>query len=148
MTEINYEISIHAKPSRVWEVLWSGETYPQWTSVFDSESRAESDWKEGSKVLFHAANGHGMVSRIAKQVPYELMAFEHLGEIRNGVEDTESEDVKQWAGAMETYTLEDNGDTTTLNVKLDVSPQYKESFDKLFPKALGKVKELAEGGTV
>lgn len=68
MKRLHYEVSIDAPRNRVWEVLWSEETYGKWTAPFDEGSRAISDWEEGSKVLFLSAKGYGMYSKIRKNI--------------------------------------------------------------------------------
>ena len=105
MEKLNFKTVINATPEKIWKVLWSNDTYPKWTSAFAEGSNAQTDWKEGSKVLFLNAECQGMVSRIAESRPNEYMSFEHLGEVTDGVEDTISERVKGWAGARENYTL-------------------------------------------
>jgi hypothetical protein len=52
--------------------------------------------------------------------------------------------VKSFAGAHENYTLKDIGGKTELIVDMDMNDQYKDYFTQTFPKALAKVKELAE----
>jgi hypothetical protein len=105
----------------------------------------KTDWKEGDKVLFLGGDGtSGMVSRIARNVPNEFMSFEHLGEMKDGVEDTTSDRVKGWAGSHENYTLKGEGTGTELTVELDINEEFKEMFSGLFPKAIDKVKQLAE----
>ena len=108
MEKLHYDIAINATPEKVWKVLWTDQTYREWTSAFSEGSHAKTDWKEGSKVLFLDGTGQGMVSKIAANRPNEFMSFEHLGEIRDGNEDTTSEKVKEWAGAHENYTLKKN----------------------------------------
>jgi Activator of Hsp90 ATPase homolog 1-like protein len=103
-------------------------------------SHAVSDWKEGSKIQFLASNGNGMSAVIEKKVPNERMTFRHLGEI---IEGKERPAPPSWSGALEEYTLEDNGKGTTLIVDQDAADEYKEAFEKAFPKALQRVKELA-----
>lgn len=111
---------------------------------FSEGSHAESDWQKGSKVLFLDGNGRGMVSRIADMRPGRFMSFEHLGEVTDGVEDTTSEKVKQWAGAHENYTLTPVDGGTHLVTDIDLDGEFVEMFSGMFPKALAKVKELAE----
>lgn len=72
------------------------------------------------------------------------MSFEHLGVVKHGVEDTESESVKGWAGAKENYTLTEENGKTKLVVDLESTDEFKDYFIKTFPVALEKVKELAE----
>ena len=77
---------------------------------------------------------------IEKKVPNERMTFRHLGEIKEGKEHPAP---PSWSGALGEYTLKDNGKGTTLIVDQDAADEYKEAFEKAFPKALQRVKELA-----
>jgi uncharacterized protein YndB with AHSA1/START domain len=144
MEKLNFSTTIHAPKEKVWSVLWDKDSYPKWTSVFAEGSDAISDWQEGSKILFVSGTGEGMVSRIESKRPNEFMRFEHLGVIKNNVEDTESDAVKQWAGAKEAYTLSEENGNTLLSVDMDITPDFKDYFLSTWPKALEQVKQLAE----
>ncbi len=144
MKKQEFKIDINAPREKVWNVLWGEETYPKWTAPFAEGSRAETDWKKGSKVLFTDGKGSGMVSRIEENVPNEFMSILHLGEVKDGVEDTESEKVKQWAGAHENYTLKGTNGKTELIVHMDITEEFAEMFNNIWPKALAKVKDIAE----
>ena len=144
MERKSFSISVNASREKIWDVLWSDSSYRQWTSVFAEGSRAETDWKKGSKVLFVDGAGDGMVSTIIENIPNEFMSIKHLGEVKNGIEDTASEKVKQWAGAMENYTLTEVDGKTELNVDMDIAEEYKDYFLTTWPKALEKIKQLAE----
>jgi hypothetical protein len=139
-----FNISINAPREKVWNVLWSKGSYEAWTAPFAEGSHAETDWKKGSKVLFLDAKGSGMVSTVTENIPNEYMSFEHLGEVRNGVEDLDSPNVKQWAGAHENYTLKTVNGKTELKIDMDVTDEFKEMFRTIWPKALDKIKELSE----
>lgn len=147
MEKLHFTKVINATPEKVWDVLWGRETYPQWTSAFAEGSNVETDWKEGSKVLFGDGKGNGMVSRIAVSRPNEYMSFEHLGMLTNGVEDTTSEQVKDWAGAKENYTLKKVDGKTELLIDMDINDEYKDMFTQMWPNALENVKNLAEKGS-
>lgn len=144
MKKLNFNITIDAPRERVWEILWGDDTYPAWTAAFCEGSRAETDWQQGSKVLFLDGEGCGMVSEVAKRIDNEYMSFRHLGEVKDGVEDTTSDGVKAWVGAMENYTLKENGGSTELLIETDMTEEHVESFKKMWPLALQKVKELSE----
>jgi uncharacterized protein YndB with AHSA1/START domain len=145
MEKINFSIDIKAPREKVWKVLWNDDSYREWTSAFAEGSYAVTDnWKEGSKVLFLATNGEGMVSSVAANKPNEFMSFKHLGEVRDGKEDTESEKVKGWAGATENYTLKAENGNTKLIVDMDSTDDFKDYFLKTWPVALQKVKDLSE----
>lgn len=144
MEKINFKTEINAAPEKIWRILWTDETYRKWTSAFNEGSYAETDWNQGSKVLFLDGNGQGMVGRIAENRPNEYMSIEHLGLVKDGVEDTTSDEVKQWAGARENYTLKKVNGKTELIVDMDINDEYKEMFSQIWPRALENVKKLAE----
>ncbi|MBA2563170.1 MAG: SRPBCC domain-containing protein [Chitinophagaceae bacterium] len=144
MQKINFSTSINSSKEKVWKTLWDDSSYRKWTSVFSESSHAVTDWKEGSKVLFLDGKGSGMVSKIEINRPNEHMSFKHMGEVKNGVEDTESDKVKGWAGAMEKYTLKEMDGITELLVELDANDDFKAYFMETFPKALEQVKLLSE----
>src|SRR5437868_14316853 len=116
MEKLHFKTLINAPQEKVWDVLWGSLTYPMWTSVFAEGSSVETDWKEGSKVLFLDGKGHGMVSTIAKKTPKEFMSFKHLGTVNNGVENVDSEQNKEWAGWLENYTLKTVEGKTDLTI--------------------------------
>lgn len=144
MEKQRYSARIKASKEKVWRLLWGKETYPKWTAAFAENSDAVTDWKEGSKVLFTNGSGEGMVARIATKIENEFLSFEHLGMLKNGQEILEGPEVEAWAGARENYTLTEYDNSTNLDVDIDVNPQWKDYFDKTWPKALEKLKELAE----
>jgi hypothetical protein len=119
-------------------------TYREWTSEFQEGSYAVTDWKEGSKALFLTPAGDGMVSRIAVHRPNEFLSIEHLGAVKNGVEDTDSDEVKGWAGAHEDYSLREVAGGVTLTVEMDVTDEYRKYFEETWPKALSKLKHVCE----
>jgi len=147
MEKKEFKININAPREKVWEILWNDATYPEWTAPFAEGSRAETDWKEGSKVLFTDGKGSGMVSKIAEMKPNEYMSFKHLGMVKDGVEDTESEQIKAWAGALENYILKNENGGTALTVEMSlggIPPDMLDYFSKTWPIALDKLKEIAE----
>src|SRR5687767_9008114 len=113
MEKQQFKTTINAPREKVWTMLWGKDSYRQWTAPFAEGSSAETDWKKGSRVLFLDGKGNGMIARIEENIPNEYMSIEHIGEIINGVEDTESAKVKEWAGAHENYTLKSVGNNKT-----------------------------------
>lgn len=144
MKKLQYSVDINAPKEKVWEVLWNDETYRKWTSVFSEGSSAETDWQEGSKIHFLNGEGGGMYSVVAKNQPNEYMSIKHLGEVKDGKEQPISEEVESWSGSMENYRLTQQGNTTNLSVELDTVESFEDFMNQTFPKALEKVKELAE----
>lgn len=139
MNTLHFKATINAPKEKVWKILWDDKTYREWTSAFFEGSYAESDWNEGSRISFLAPGGSGMFSIIEKKIPNEQMTFKHLGEIKDGKEET-----KDWGGAKESYHLQDSNGGTELMVALDATGEFEEYFTNTFPKALEIVKQIAE----
>lgn len=148
MQKFETSIFINAPKEKVWDTMLSKDTYEQWTAAFDPSSRYEGSWEEGSEIRFLGTSEDGstmgMVSRIAKNVPHEYLSIEHIGIIKNGVVDTESDEAKSWAPAYENYTLIEKDGGTEVKIDQDVEEQYMEMFEEMWPKALETLKELAE----
>jgi hypothetical protein len=144
MERLEFKISINASPKKVWKILWEDETYRKWTSVFSESSFMKTDWKVGGKTLFLDGKGSGMVSTIIKMIPEKHISFEHLGIMIKGEEDYTSEEVKEWSGAHEKYTLTSNGKNTDVLIESDVIGKYKDFFTEVWPRALSLIKELSE----
>lgn len=144
MKTFEFETQINAPAQQVWDILWGTDTYKQWTQYFNPGSEIKSDWEVGGKTLFLDGKGNGMISTIqSKDAPHELV-FKHLGSVENGVEDTESEKVKTWAGILEKYYLTHQNGVTNLKAIVDGPEEFGEMLQNGFTKGLEKVKELAE----
>ena len=143
-----FTITINAPKERVWHSLFSDAEYREWTTAFGEGSHFKTDWKKGSKVLFLGNDESGMLSTITDNKPNEYMGITHLGIVKNGVEDVESEESKIWAGAFENYTLRSINGATELTVELGGTDKIPKELDDYFmnawPKALDKLKEIAE----
>jgi uncharacterized protein YndB with AHSA1/START domain len=146
MHRLTFSITINAAKEEVWRAMLADTTYRQWTSAFVEGSYAVTDWTEGSKALFLTPTGDGMVSRIVAHRPNEFLSIKHLGTVKDGVEDTESAEEKDWAGALENYTLREADGSSTLTVEMDVKEEYRSYFEETWPKALSKLKEISETG--
>lgn len=145
MKTLTFSIEIKASREKVWMVLWELANYEEWASVFNGESTAETDnWKQGSKVRFVNKERCGILSEVAANRPGEFMSFRHLGMVNNGVDVTDSEEVKNWAGAMEDYRLSGEGNQCRLTVNMDSTEEYAGYFTEKWPLALKKIKEMAE----
>jgi len=142
MHRLVFSATIRAPKDEVWRALFADETYRQWTSVFAEGSYADTDWKVGSKALFLTPGGDGMVSRIAVHRPNEFLSIQHLGTVKGGVEDTGND--KGWAGALENYTLQEEGDYSKLTVEMDTTEEYRTYMEETWPKALSKLTEIVE----
>ena len=145
MTTLKFTTKINAPKEKVWETLWNDTTYRKWTAAFMEGSYAESDWKEGSKILFLDGKGDGMFSMIEKKIPNQQMSFKHLGEVQKGIEKPADEKTESWAGSKENYYLKEINGVTELNVDMDSTEEFEKYFKDTFPKALEIVKGISEG---
>lgn len=143
MQKLHFSIVINASRRKIWDTMLHDDTYRLWTDVFMPGSYYVGDWSEGSKMLFlapdEAGKMSGMVSRIKENRPYEHVSIEHIGEVEDG-----KEKVMDWAGALENYTFNEIDSETEVLVDVDTNEEFKELFQDMWPKALQKLKELAE----
>lgn len=149
MHHLQFSIAINAPKAKVWSTMLDDATYRVWTEAFTPGSHYVGDWSKGSKILFLGPDPNtgklgGMVSRIAENRVHEYISIEHLGMVQDGIEDTTSEAVKAWSGAQENYTFKERNGNTEVLVDIDTTEDWKEMFEGAWPKALHKLKELAE----
>jgi len=147
MKKTFFSIDINAPKEKVWYSLWDDANYQNWTSAFSEGSAAISDWNQGSKIYFIGPNGAGMSSKISIKKPFDTMAFIHISELKDFKEIPPTDETKSWSGSEERYDLTENNGITTVNVTIDIVDQFAEYFNQAFPKALQKVKEIAEADT-
>ena len=145
METLNYEIHINAPIQTVWDLLWNEETYPQWTQFFNAGSAMKTDWKIGGKTYFLDEHGEGMVSTITSlREPYQVV-FSHLGTFKDGIEDTESRDIKEWSGTEEKYFLRNiDANLTELRAVVHTNPEYEQAMNEGFTKGFALLKQIAE----
>jgi uncharacterized protein YndB with AHSA1/START domain len=148
MEKLNFSIRINAAKEKVWDTMLDDKTYRSWTEAFTPGSHFIGNWNKGSKILFlgPGPNGKmgGMVSCIKENRLYEFISIEHLGAIEDGKEDTTSDAIKKWAGALENYSFHEADGVTELIVDLDTDAGWTEMFSNTWPIALKKLKELCE----
>lgn len=146
MNSMQFLITINAPSEKVWNTMLQQETYRIWTAEFGEGGYYEGSWVQGEKIRFLGPGGkEGMTSVIAESKPYQFISIKHLGIIKNGIDDTESEDGKAWASAYENYTLDERGGVTELKVEISAVPAVFEQFmTDTWPKALAKLKAICE----
>lgn len=148
MKKITFSIDIKAPKEKVWYSLWDDENYENWTSAFSEGSHAVSDWNEGSKIYFLGpGSGGGMSSKISIKKPFDTMSFTHLGEIKEYKEIPNTAETESWSGSEERYDLTEKDGVTTVTLTMDVVEKFADYFNDVFPKALQKLKEIAESDT-
>jgi hypothetical protein len=144
MKTLHFSTVINAPRQAVWDVMLGAETFRAWTAAFAEGSYFEGAWEQGQKIRFLIPDGSGMTSMIAESRPYEFISIKHLGVVKDGVDDTESEAARDWAPAYENYTFLDAGSATALKVDVDAPPDFEAFMEDAWPKALAKLKALCE----
>lgn len=139
---MQFSIKIHASKERVWDTLWQDETFRQWASIIDPETYMVGHLEEGNEIQFiSSASGYGVTSLVEKLTPGEFLLLRHRADTQ---EEGKRDRKKQWTGGMESYSLREKNNVTTLTVAFDIPPELEEEFKVSYPKALEKVKILSE----
>jgi len=144
MKTLTFDTVIHASRRAVWDAMLTPSTYKVWTSVFMEGSYFEGSWEKGERIRFLGPGGDGMLAVIAENRPHEFLSIKHIGQIRNGVEDTESEEARSWAPAFENYHLKETGSSTALTVTIDVPEEFVDYMTGTWPGSLAKLKAICE----
>ncbi len=143
MQKLQFSIEIKAPREKVWSTLWEDKTFRDWTNIIDEGTYMVGELKEGNKVQFiSSVNGYGVTSLVEKLIPNEFVLFRHMADTK---ESGEQEREKDWTGGTESHSLVEKDGVTILTVEFDVPTEMEEIFKVKFPKALERVKFLAEG---
>ena len=141
MKEMQFRVEINATKEKVWDTLWQDETFRQWAGIIDPGTHMVGELKEGNEVQFISGNGYGVTSLVEKLTPGEFLLLRHQADTQgNG----KRERAQEWTGGKESYSLAEKDGTTTLTAAFDVPPEMEEYFKDNYPKALERVKVLAE----
>lgn len=144
-TKLQWTIDIAAPVATVWSRMLDLESYKDWTSAFGAGSYYVGSWDQGARIVFTAPPGEdGMLAEIAENRRHQRLSIRHIGVLAGGVEDTESEMVRAWAPAYETYTFETTPTGTHLVVDLDITDEYAAMMQETWPKALDRLREISE----
>lgn len=142
MIEIKLSIEINAAKEKVWATLWEDTTFRDWANMIDEGTYLKGIMKEGNEIQFiSAVNGYGVISLIEKLVPNEFVLFRHRADTK---ESGQQERKKEWTGGTESYSLSQKNGVTTLIVKTEVPQEIEEIFNTRLPKALERIKILAQ----
>ena len=142
MKEIQFSMEINASKERVWATLWEDVTFRDWANVIDEGTYMKGVMKEGNEIQFiSSVNGYGVTSLIEILNPNEFVMIRHSADTK---ESGQQEREKEWTGGRESYSLTEINGVTTLIVKFDVPLEQEETFNIRFPRALERIKILAE----
>ncbi len=151
MKKLQFTIIINARSNKVFDFMLgisNKSTYEQWTALFNPTSTYEGCWNKGSKMLLVGTDEKGekggMVSEIVENIPNQFVSIRHYGLVKNNVEITEGPEVEKWANGFENYTFIENNGITEVIVDLDITEDFLDYMNEIYPKALDKLKEICE----
>jgi uncharacterized protein YndB with AHSA1/START domain len=141
---LRFSIAIAAPRQKVWRTMLAPDTYREWTAAFCEGSYYEGSWEQGRPIRFLDPQGNGMVAEIAEHRTFERISIRHLGMLKAGVADTDSPEVLAWAPAYENYDLRDEAGGTRVDVEMDITPEFEEMMQRMWPEALARLKAVSE----
>lgn len=142
MEKVQFSIDINTSKEQVWKTLWEDATFRDWASRIDEGTYIKGEMKEGNEIEFiSSVNGYGVTSLVAALNPNVFVLFRHSADTK---EYGKQEREKEWTGGEERYSLTENEGITTLLVQIDMPYDQLETFNIRLPKALERLKTLAE----
>lgn len=141
MKEMQFQVEINATKEKVWNTLWQDETFREWAGIIDPGTYMMGEMEKGNKIQFISANGYGVTSLVEELTPNEFLLLRHQSDTQNS---GTRERKKEWTGGRESYKLTEKNGVTTLAIVFDVPPKLEKYFMDTYPKALGRIKRLAE----
>lgn len=141
---IKKQVHINAPKENVWNVLVQDKFNSIWYEEFCPGTHAQTDWKEGSKVVFTNTSGEGIAGKIIESKPGEALSIEFTGFVKGGMEDYESEEAQKVKDTHESYVLTETNGATLLHIESDMPPEHFEAMSQAWDRALQKIKSLAE----
>ena len=138
---MQFSIQIEAPSEKVWQTLWEDKTFRDWGSIIDDGQYMVGELAEGNEVQFISSEGLGVTSFVEKLIPHEYIAFKQVADT---MDSGKQEREKEWTGGKESFELAATNGITNLTVNIDIPPGLEEIFQDRFPKALERVKILAE----
>lgn len=145
-TLLYFTILINAPVKTVYSAML--EKFTEWTAVFSPNSYYTGSWEKGAAIRFLTKDENGslvgMVSQIKEHLPEKLVSIEHIGVVEGGEELTEGPAAEIWKGALENYSFKETEQGTLVTVTQDTTESYVDYFNKTYPEALAKLKDICE----
>lgn len=142
MKKLQFSIEINASKESVWATLWEDASFRVWANLIDEGTYMKGEMKEGNEIQFLSSlNGYGVTSLIEKLDLNAFVLFRHSADTK---ESGQQEREKEWTGGTESYSLTEKNRITTLTVNTEVPEELEETFNFSLPRALERIKTLAE----
>lgn len=132
-------LKLNSTPDCVWKIVSDPVLIREWASAFGHGTHADSDWKVGSVVEWKDMGGNiGAKGIISKMEPERELRVDFF-------DDVKMTDPALLGEYSEIYTIESDGDTTTLTVTTGpLDEKYINGFVPMWEKAFTYIKKLAE----
>ena len=137
---IDINTTVDASPKAIWNALLDQNNYKQWTAPFTEGSYYEGRIEFGEIIKFYSPAHGYLKSEVVVCIPEYQISFKHLG-FYSQQDVLEGED---WKNNRETYTINQEGNTTTLNIYQEMTKKEYEFFAPMWTKALEILKSIAE----
>ncbi|OYD41031.1 hypothetical protein [Sphingobacterium cellulitidis] len=149
MKTVYFSQQINADPQKIHSIMLDEATYREWTKPFSPTSNIKGNWTENSTIKFTSLDNNGdeagMISRVEKNIPGELVIIRHLGMFDKNGEYYEGEMIDNWKNALEIYRFNKTDDGTNVLCSVEISDEDDlHMFDQSWPEALNIVKQLSE----
>jgi uncharacterized protein YndB with AHSA1/START domain len=145
MKNISYSVDINAPREKVWRIMSTHGPYEEFAGAGWPGATFQGEWRAGADMKFVSPNQGGTLAKLEEYVPQDHVLAKHIAVLKaDGSEDRTSEEAKSWIGTTERYTFSENNGRTTLRVDINTPPNWEKMFNDGWPKALAKLKELAE----
>ncbi len=141
---IKKSIDINAPKEKVYRLLIDDSATREWYAEFNPGAYADTDWKQGSDVMFKDGEGNGIAGKIIENTPGKAIVIEFDAMVSQGKINKDGEELKEFAGTREEYHLSQQGNATRLDISSDMTEEYYDMMSEKWDKALQVLKRMAE----
>ena len=139
MKLLEFEIQINATPEKVWETLFTQDSYKKWASAMNKGTYFEGNWEVGRGMKFLDPQNNGMYNLVTENIPNKQLGMKHLGWIMNGELSPQN-----WEDSTLQYILEPNENGTLLKGTVNSLDEFVNFFNTKYPQNFEHIKKLAE----
>lgn len=139
MKFLEFEIQINATPEKVWETLFTQDSYKKWVSAMNEGTYFEGNWEVGSIMKFLDPQNNGMYNLVTENIRFKVLGMKHLGWILKGELSPQN-----WEDSTLNYILEPSENGTLLKGTVNSLDEFVEFFNSKYPQNFEHIKRLAE----
>ena len=139
MKFLEFEIQINATPEKVWETLFTQDSYKKWASAMNEGTYFEGNWEVGSIMKFLDPQNNGIYNLVTENIRFKVLGMKHLGWILKGELSPQN-----WEDSTLNYILEPSENGTLLKGTVNSLDEFVEFFNSKYPQNFEHIKRLAE----